>query len=281
MPLKLFQDVTQMRIRIKRRYIVAFLLPLLICLCESSLFAYIMPAEQVIGLMTKNLLKVETMFLRESVHLVDTEDRANKLIFEQKVWLKAPNFIHRERMISRDVYGMEAGPVEFMQPTEDVSFRRLFIDGHAESLLVFLSELGVDLECVAYSRIDGVIAFRLGDQGLESPKLFIEKERFVPLMLCYPSKGVSDADMVTVWFDDYRKKAKSWYPYEIVYTDDAGMEEHHFVLDMQVNAPLGDRILSEIPDLDAPPPEVPETDQESPAEKRLREIIELFRKKYP
>ena len=47
------------------------------------------------------------------------------------------------------------------------------------------SELGIDTQQVAYTRLEGTVAYRIGEKDPEKPKLLIEKARVLPLLIVY------------------------------------------------------------------------------------------------
>jgi hypothetical protein len=113
----------------------------------------------------------------------------------------------------------------------------------------------------------------------ETPKLLIEKERFLPLLLSYWLPSHSKKKMVTVRFEDYRKKEKGWYPYKIVYSAGYETEEHYSIIKLQVNTPI-ERTLSIIPAPGSLPAGNAEKEPLSEQDKRLKEVIEVFKNKY-
>ena len=148
-----------------------------------------------------------------------------------------------------------------------------------ETIMALLSEMGINLETVAFTRLDGVIAYRVGDKNSENPKLLIEKERFLPLFLSYRLLDDSGEKRLTIRFDDYRKAVKGWYPYKIVCFIGEKIKESYFVNDLKSNLPI---IFPVSGTHKGGPNQTQgiETIQESPEEKRLREAIKVLETKY-
>jgi hypothetical protein len=150
-----------------------------------------------------------------------------------------------------------------------MAFRQIFMAGDKNTIMALLSEMGINLNSVAFTRFDGVIAYRLGDEDARKPKLLIERERFLPLLLNYRLWGDSGEKTVTVRFDDYRKVAEGWYPYEIAIFAGEDLEERYFVTDLQANIPVDSSFFERHKEHKKPPDE-----------DRLREIIDLLKEKY-
>ncbi len=261
---------TESKLRKELKHIVSFLfIAMLICLMTGKAGAYVMPAEQLVDLMTRNYSKFKTMVITQSTHLITPEDLEVQMILEEKIWLKSPGFHHSEMMEPSDGWDSVANELMAKRPSTDMAFRQIFMAGDKNTIMALLSEMGINLNSVAFTRFDGVIAYRLGDEDARKPKLLIEKERFLPLLLNYRLWGDSGEKTVTVRFDDYRKVAEGWYPYEIAIFAGEDLEERYFVTDLQANIPVDPSFF-----------ERREEHQKPPDEERLREVIDLLKEKY-
>lgn len=238
-----------------------------------------MPAEQLLNLMGANFSGFKTLVITQSTQLKSLQGREIEVILNEKIWLKAPDLYDAERISMPEDQAAASGMVKGRGPGGDMSFRRLLIADDLDSRMLLLADMGVDIESVTFTRFEGIIAYQLGGENPESPKLLIEKDTFLPLFFCYRSKNDPAQKSVTVRFGDYQKLGKGWYPFEIVYSGREGVIEHNFVLDLQLNTPI-DRLLSEIR-IDGPPShETMDVLQEPPEDRRLREMIELLKEKY-
>jgi hypothetical protein len=252
------------------KHIVFFLfIAILICLMMGKTQAYLMPAEQLVDLMTRNSSKFKTLVITQSTHLITPEDLQVQMVLEEKIWLKPPGFHHSEMMDQSD--GWDPGVHRLMarRPSTDMTFRQIFMAGDKNTIMALLSEMGINLNSVAFTRLDGLIAYRLGDEDARKPKLLIEKKRFLPLLLNYRLWGDSGEKTVTVRFDDYREVAEGWYPYEISLFAGEDLEERYFVTDLQANIPVDSSFF-----------ERREEHQKSTDEDRLREVIDFLKEKY-
>ena len=241
--------------------------------------AYIMPAEQLISLMTRNFSQLKTLVITQSTHLISPEDLEVQMILEEKIWLKSPGYHYSElgdlpNDWSANAYGLTAA-----RPSTDNTFRRFFMASNKNTIMALASEMGINLGLVALTRYDGVIAYRLGDKDPKAPKLLVEKERFLPLFLSYWLWGDSGRKTVTVLFGDYRKVEKGWYPYEIAMFCGEELEERYFITDLLVNSPIESSFFDEREEPSRHARES-EQDKNSREEGRLREVIEFLKDKY-
>jgi hypothetical protein len=263
-----------------KRFFLALLITLFpVCMVAVNALAYIMPIEQLVGFVSANFSNFKTLVVSQSTRLVSPRSQGPEAVFQERIWLKSPGFYYREPVYASEGQGKEEdGPIAGSH-NPDMSFRRLFMAGDGRTILEFLSEMGVNLGSITFTRFDGVIVYRIGDTALESPKLLIEKERFLPMLLSYGRPAHSGEQMVTVRFEEYRKIEKGWYPYKIVYSAGHDMEEHYAIKDLQVNIPVT-QTLSIIPGPGTLPAGNPENKPEPEQGKRLKEVIDALKNKY-
>jgi hypothetical protein len=231
--------------------------------------AYVLPSDQLIEFMAGNFVKFETIVIQQVTQVESLGEAEQPNTFEEILTMKSPNLFRAEIM------GQGA------EWTRDVDQRyfRLFIANSEQELKSFLSGLGVDLEQVFFTRIDGIIAYCIGDRDPESPKILIEKERFLPLLLTYRRSSYAGEDVVRVRFKDYRQVEQGWFPFEITYSSGWAISEHYIVQSLRVNVPLSPTYFDSppaFPQTQAPPEESGRLSDEE----RLRRIIRTFEEKY-
>ena len=259
---------------------VAFLMALVaVFMMAGNALAYIMPIEQLAGFMAANFSNFKTLVVFQTTHLVNPQSQEPESVFQERIWLKSPGFYRSEPVDGSEGQVKEGNVPVGGRHNPDMSFRRLLMAGDGRTILALLSEMGVNYGSVTFSRFDGVIVYHIGDTALESPKLLIEKKRFLPLLLRYRLPANSGKRMVTVRFEEYRKVEKGWYPYSIVYCAGNGREEHYSISDMQVNVPI-EQTLSIIPGPGTLPAGNSERKPEQEEGKRLKDVIEALKKKY-
>jgi len=132
---------------------------------------------------------------------------------------------------------------------------------------------------VAFTRLEGVIAYRIGDKETDSPKILIEKERFLPILLKYKLPGDPPGEIITVKFKDYRTLEQGWYPYEIHYVIKDRIMERYITEDLQVNATINPYLFATT-EMKSGSDQSTVSAGSSTDEERLRQIIKSFERKY-
>jgi len=125
--------------------------------------------------------------------------------------------------------------------------------------------------------LDGVIAYRIGEEGDGNPALFIEKERFLPLLLTFRVPG--DRQLLTVRFEDFRRAAEGWYPHRISLLRAREILEQSLIRELALSGPL-EATLFEKPEEASSPPRNMKDDQAQPQKEGLREMLRFLKDKY-
>jgi len=204
--------------------------------------AYIMPAEQLLDLMSSRFSRFHTVLLTQSTRLMTTEqDEDQAITFEEKVWIKSPGFYGS--LVVPEIVGQDMSPedIQTLRLDIDSAYRKLLVANTPNNLATYLMEWDIDLETVSFTRLNGVIAFCIGAAPRVGPRLLIEKERFLPLLLNYKTVFGAQTRMIEVRFKDYRKVRNGWFPFTIEYFLDGEPAETYLILDADFNVslPLG------------------------------------------
>jgi hypothetical protein len=239
---------------------------------SSKSYAYILPAEQIVEFMSANFTCFDTLVINQ---ITQQENLAADEIGEDRVF--------REKLTMQSAANYH---LEILEQTADKLegaehlFRQFIINNPKEKLLQLLPRLGIDLQQVSYSRLEGTIVYYIGDKDENSPKLLVEKKRFLPLLLVYRLPGDPQAKWVRVRFKDYRAVKDKWYPYDITYAIEGQFTERYMIQGLETNVPI-DPALFKTPKTVAPVTTATPIKKLSPEEKeRLKKIIEAFEKKY-
>ena len=253
------------KFNIKKKYNRAGLLIGIIVFLSISYnsMAYVMPAEQLLGFVTDNFSGYRSVVL---IHSVLRTTPGNEKVFTEQISLSSPNK-YSTKLLDR-LGGRNDSP--------DLTYRQLLMANKTTRLEHVLSAIGVDITTVSYTRMDGKIAFRIGAEDPASPKMLIEKERFIPLLLVYKAPGELNDKIISIRFQDYQKEAKGWYPFEIIYTEGSDLVERYTVQTLEFNVPVDTAILQQFPELEIP--EEPVDDEEIAREEELEIARELLRK---
>ena len=231
--------------------------------------AYVLPSDQLIEFMAANFAKFETIVIQQFTEVKTLGETEQPNAFEEIVTMKSPDLFRTE------VMGSGAGQTRDM----DHRYRRLLIANGEQELKTFLSGMGIEVEKVFFIRIDGIIAYCIGDRDPDSPKILIEKERFLPLLLTYRLSSTIGEEVVRVRFKDYRQVEPGWYPFEITYSSGWEISERYIIQSLRANVPVSPSYFDSPSVL--PQTEAPSEEGGSPQEEeRLRRIIRTFEEKY-
>jgi hypothetical protein len=226
----------------------------------ERLYAYVLPPQQLLQFMVPHFSKFHTLVVK---HSVERETQEGVKSFEEILKMKSPDLLHSET----------TDPVATQGRVVDRSYRRLFFARSWSELSAFLSEAGVDMEKASFTRVDGTVAYLIGEQGPERPRLALEQARFLPLLFVYPSRLAGSPDLVKVLFRDYRQVDPGWYPFEILCTSENGWTERYRIESIQVNVPMQPSLFLQAQEELRP--------EESPARnEKIDGIIKTFERKY-
>jgi hypothetical protein len=221
--------MTQQSINLKTTAILLALGLLVPCACQ----AYVLPAEQIIQFMTANFAKFDTLVITQSTTRVQMGETPGR-VYEEVLSIKSPNLFHSSLL------DPSAEPIR----VSDRIFRELLVASSQRRLLPRLSELGIDTQQVAYTRLDGTVAYCIGEKDPKKPKLLIEKTRVLPLLIVYQRPDQEAGELIRVRFLDYRRVEQGWVPYEIhTFSGDQWVEKYS-VHSVKVNAPLKPSLFS-------------------------------------
>jgi hypothetical protein len=259
--------------KIKKQFMVGLLTALISIITVSyNSMAYVMPAEQLLGFVADNFSGYKSVVLIQSV-LRTTPD--NEKVFSEQINLVSPDK-YSTQFLDR-LGGRSDSP--------DLTYLQLIMANRTDKLEHILRAIGVDLKTVSYTRIDGKIAYRIGGKDPDSPKLLIDKESFVPLLLIYKPHGELNDKIVSVRFQAYQKEEKGLYPFEITYNEGESLVERYRVQSIQFNVPVDSSTLQQFPELEIPEEAI--DDQEADREDQLlfekdllRKIIEASEEQY-
>jgi hypothetical protein len=200
--------------------------------------AYIMPAEQLLGLMANNFSRFKTVVLTQSTQLMNAEGDNPAMTFEEKVWIRSPGSSGSQVVSETEGQDMSIEDIRAFRLDIDSSYRHLLVANSPKNLSLLLTEWGIDPASVSLTRLDGIIAYCIGKAPKQGPRLLIEKERFLPLLLAYSAVLDTETRNVEVRFKDYRKVPQGWFPFRIEYCLDGEPVEKYFLLEAKFNVPL-------------------------------------------
>lgn len=222
--------------------------------------AYVLPPEQLFQFMVPHFAKFETLVIQ---HSVERENAGGVKNFEEILTMKSPDLLQSETK----------APFAIPGRVVDRSYRRLFLAGTTGRVSELLSGAGVDITKTSFTRVDGTVAYLIGDPGPRNPKLALEKARFLPLFFVYPPRRTGLSDLISVTFRDYREIDLGWYPFEILCSSENGWVERYRIQSIRVNAPVDPSVFLQAEEVPRP--------EESPAkDENIEALIRIFEQKY-
>ncbi len=280
---------------IKKHLMFIWLIACLFWAMPGISAGYVMPIDQMIDKMRARFSRFNTLIVDQTTHVLNRQDGETARVFQERIWLKSPGHCRAEivgRPERQDVSsappasggavqggGQVAPSVVSGQPNHNTTFRWLLMANERDEILGFLSQLGVDVESVGFARLDGKVAYRIGDKALESPKLLIDRETFLPLLFSYEPPGVSKGNRVTVRFNNFKEVTSGWYPYTIDYSAGKDQAERYFLLNLRVNPPIETSFFKAAAEKAGVVP-TPEPVGGGKEEDRLDEVIRILKEKY-
>jgi hypothetical protein len=223
--------------------------------------AYVLPAEQLLQFMAVHFSKFHTLVVKQAV---ERESQEGTKAFEETLFMRSPDLLRSQ---SAETSIDEDGMI-------DRSYQKLFLAGSQTGLTDLLTEAGVDLGQVSYTRVHGTVAYLIGGRSPDSPRIAVEKERFLPLLFVYPSRLLPGPGLIEVNFLDYRQVGQGWYPYEILYKSGEGLAERYKIESIQVNVPLQPSLFNTSSAPSGP------VKNNAADEEKIKEIIKSFEQKY-
>jgi hypothetical protein len=240
-----------------------FLLPLiLIALQVNICLGYIIPSEQVIEFMTGNFSGFRTIAITQNTR------QADNMFYNEQIFMKSPDLIYRK------VMDMDR------TSSSETSYYTLLMANNPSMIKHMLSALHINLDIIEYAKTDGTIAYCIGDKDPMSPKLLVEKGRFLPLLLKYRSPDDPYGDIITVEFKDYRELDNGWFPFEIIYSLDNKMVETHSIQSVQANISIDPSLFLSGKNALNPDMQTREKSSNEIENDRLKKIIKTFEEKY-
>ena len=212
-----------------------------LCIFISVLFmssdrclGYVLPSDQLLSYMVKNLSEFRTLVITQTTWQKDERGEEEWKFYQERIWMESPNLFHSQILNL---------PKEWLMKP-DTSFRSLLMAESDTWVKEILTHMGINLHAVGLTRVEKTVAYRIGGKDPYAPKIVIEKERFLPLVLTYALPEYYDIATITVLFSDYRKVENGWYPFEITYYDPRGFRENCVIDTLQANVPIDPAVFT-------------------------------------
>ena len=201
---------------------------------------YVLPSAQIIEFMANRFAALKTLRILQLTTIKDFHGETEKA-FGEIIEVMSPDLyradvagqpgtrliVHSGSKTLRIINGTIVSGLE----RDHFLYHFLFVAQDPQRILKVLQNENINLDTVSLTRFDGKIAYLIGDKEEGSPRLLVDKDRFLPVLLVL--------DDFSVQFSDYRKIGeKTWYPYQIVYSSYGSTVEEYSVQDVTINPPL-------------------------------------------
>jgi len=237
----------------KRSKLLILFFLIIIGIVPSTGYPYLLPSVQIIEFMANQFAEARTFQITQLTKIIDLNQEIEK-VFGESISLMSPDCYRSEiaghpdkRLIIRNgsrTLKIINGEVIYDKESNDFAFQFLMLAQNPKQLLKYLKELGINMDMVSLTRFEGRIAYLIGDKGEGNPRLLVDKDSFLPLLLQYGN--------VLIHASDFRKLTPQiWYPHYILYsftgaTIDEYLKEEYRIKDVMIN-PSFDVLLFDIP----------------------------------
>ena len=224
----------------KKLYTSILLIFLIVPILSSTVSPYVLPASQIIALMTNKFATVQTLTITQHTNVRDIHQKKAKA-FHESVSLGSP-YLYRSEIpdqpgkrliIHNDLETLRIidKKIIYEGASYDFIYRFLLLSHDPSQLLKMLQSIGINTEKTFLTRFDGKIAYLIGEKNEGSARLIIDKELFLPLFLKYGDYRFH--------FSDYSEYTKNiWYPFQIVYSYKEKVTEEYTIIDIKANLPI-------------------------------------------
>ena len=247
----------------------AVLVSAMIAMVPALSLSYIMPAHQILQLMGGNFSGFKSQLITQVVEAGIDENGVTGRFIKETLWIRTADW----------ALLVKSEEAKDDRKNRDYGYRHLFLSNNQAGVNKILIQLGIDIETVGLERFDGNVVYRIGKKEGGYPKLFIDKERLLPLFIAFFSQGSGPPRWTGIRFKGYQKTDDGWYPNEINKFTDGQLVERYSVISMEANKATPPSFFrSSMRDSAAGESETERSD--SPEEERLRRIIRSFEKEY-
>jgi outer membrane lipoprotein-sorting protein len=221
------------------------LLIVILFFMPSIAHPYILPSTQIIEFMVRKFASVNTLQITQLTKMLDME-KEMEMVFGESISLMSPDLYRSEvagqpgkRIIVRN--GLRTlriidGDIVHEKESKAFPFHFLMLAQDSRQLLKDLEELGINLDMVSLTRFGGRIAYLIGNKEEGSPRLLVDKDFFIPLLLQYGNVAFFASDFTEL-------KQRLWFPRYILYSYTGAniedyIQEEYRIKDIIINPSL-------------------------------------------
>jgi hypothetical protein len=218
---------------------------LIVLVAPSIGHSYILPSTQIIDFMLRKYASIRALQITQLTKVLDLE-REKEMVFGESISLMSPDLYRSEVagqpgkriVVHNGSKTLEIVGGEVARKKEDRAFlfHFLMLGQQSRWLRQCLEELGINLDQVSLTRFEGKIAYMIGNRLEGSPRLLVDKDLFVPLLLQYGNVAFLASD-----FTELRRNL--WYPRYMLYSYTGAniedyIQEEYRIKDITVNPSL-------------------------------------------
>lgn len=213
--------------------------------------AYILPVEQILSFMIKQLGSARTLQVSQQTVIYDPSFEEGMREFDSTLYYRYPDRFRCEVRTPEGEHVRVISPEgaifvtngEIVRERESLfdDFKDLLLYRQTELLHRELSKVGVDLEVVSLGRYTDKICYVIGakypDESL--PQVWIEKNTFRPIRYILTPGGPTDSDSEEVEYADYMSLGKdNWYPARILFYKNSRLAKMYVLKTFKINPEL-------------------------------------------
>lgn len=202
--------------------------------------SFVLPASQIIEFMTKRFEGLKAVRITQLTTIKDMDQEMER-VFGEIIEVVSPDSYRSEvvgqpgtrltiqsgsrtlRIIDNRLASESEG--------NNFLYRFLLLDQTPERIRSKLQSKGINVDNVSLTRLDGTVAYVIGERHGDNPRLLVDKERFLPLLLRYGNASFR--------FSDYSEIMEgTWYPYHIIFSSYGIIVEEYLAKEITANPPV-------------------------------------------
>ncbi len=202
--------------------------------------SYVLPPSQIIEFITKRFEALKALRITQLTTVKDLEYEMERA-FGEIIEVVSPDLyrsevvgqpgarltIHSGSKTLRIVENSIASESE----DNDLLYRFLLLAQTPELMKKRLRSKGIKVDKASLTRLEGTVAYMIGEREGDNPRLLVDKDRFFPLLLRYGN--------VSFRFSDYREIMEDiWYPYHIIFLSQGIIVEEYMAKEITANQPV-------------------------------------------
>ena len=241
---------------VSKRCIIFVLSGFVLLILASAGRAYILPAEQILGFMVKQLGPLATLQISQKTVVYDPSLEEGMQEFDATLYYQYPDRFRYEvttpegqeiRVVGPDgAVVVQKGKIVGQRERRLDHFKDPLLYRNAKLLQRKLSQDEVDLAMVSLGRYRNKISYVIGARypNESLPQVWVEKDTFRPIRFILTRGDLVDSDSEEVEYADYTSLGKNkWYPARILFYKNSRLTMMYVLEDFKVNPKLSNKLF--------------------------------------